>query len=257
MKTTSRLRWIGRGILLVATALALISCGNQALPPPVASTSTPLPPPPTEAATSTPPPAPTSTPPPAPTNTPQPTPTEAATSAPPVPTDTPQAAPTEAAEKPSAELAEAANLIYTQNSCSACHGANYEGGLGSILAGLPAEYIQAVTRSGEPEAGMPAYDQNAISNDDLSTLADFLSSLTLQDIGVELAPAVVDHLSQAWDALQADDGAAVETHLSMAQEAGADAPPGVQATLKGLVEGLGEADWVEATEARLEVLLGQ
>ncbi len=43
----------------------------------------------------------------------------------------------------------------------------------------------------------------------------------------------------------------------MAQEAGADAPPGVQATLKGLVEGLGEADWVEATEARLEVLLGQ
>jgi mono/diheme cytochrome c family protein len=259
MKKTSR--WIiGRGVLLIVTAAVLTACGgDQPTPPPVAPTSTPLPPPPTE--------APTSTPLPTPSDTPQLIPTEAPTSTPPPPTDTPQAvrteapatsAPaTEAVEKPPTELAEAANRIYTQGSCVACHGVNHEGGLGSILVGLPAEYIQAVTRSGEPEAGMPAFDQNAISDDDLSTLAEYLSDLTLQDIVVELSPAVVDHLSQALDALQAGDKAAVETHLEKAQEAGADASPGVQATLKGLVGGLGEADWMKATEVHLEVLLAQ
>ena len=251
-------KWLGCGVLLIATAVVLIACGNQATPPPVAPTNTLLPPPPTE--------APTSTPLPAPTDTPRPTPTEAPNSTLP-PTDTPPAVPTEAAatsappteaaEKPSADLAEAANQIYTGKTCVACHGVNYEGGLGSILVGLPAEYIQAVTRGGELEAGMPVFDQNAISDDDLSTLAEFLSDLTLQDIGVELPPAVVDHLSQALDALQSGDKAAAETHLEKAQEAGADAPPGVQATLKGLVGGLGESDWMKAAEFHLEVLLAQ
>jgi mono/diheme cytochrome c family protein len=251
---------MGRGVLFIVTAAVLTACsGDQSTPPPVAPTSTPLPPPPTE--------APTSTPLPTPSDTPQLIPTEAPTSTPPPPTDTPQAvrteapatsAPaTEAVEKPPTELAEAANRIYTQGSCVACHGVNHEGGLGSILVGLPAEYIQAVTRSGEPETGMPAFDQNAISDDDLSTLAEFLGDLTLQDIGVKLPPAVVDHLSQALDALQVGDKAAVETHLEQAQEAGADASPGVQATLKGLVGGLGEADWMKATEFHLEVLLVQ
>jgi mono/diheme cytochrome c family protein len=154
-------------------------------------------------------------------------------------------------------LAEAANQIYRQESCPACHGAKYEGGIGSILVGLPVERIQSVTRKGLPEAGMPAFDQKAISDDDLSTLADFLSSLTLQDIGVELPAAMVDHLSQAWDAVQAGDEAAVETHLKKAQEAGADAPPGVQATLKGLLQDSGKADWMENLESRLRVLVVQ
>jgi len=244
-------KWtIGCGILLIVTTAMLTACGGeQPTPPPVAPTSTPLPPPPTE--------APTSTPLPAATDRPEPTPTEAPTSTPPSPTNTPQAVPIEAAEKPPTELAEAANQIYTQGSCVACHGVNHEGGLGSILAGLPAEYIQTVTRSGEPEAGMPAFDQNAISDDDLSTLAEFLSDLTLQDTGVELSPSIVDHLSQASDALQTGDKAAVETHLEKAQEAGADASPGVQATLKGLVGGLEEADWMTVTEFHLEALLTQ
>ncbi len=253
-------RWLGCGVLLIVTAAVLTACGgDQPTPPPAAPTSTLLPPAPTE--------APSSTPPPIPTDTPQPTLTEAPTSTSLAPTDTPPAVlteapatsapPTEAAEKPSAELAETANQVYTQNSCAACHGANYEGGLGSILVGLPAEYIQAVTRSGEPEAGMPAFDQNAISDDDLSTLAGFLSDLTLQDVGVELSPVVVDHLSQALDALQAGDEAAAETHLEKAQEAGADESPGVQATLKGLVGGFGEPDGLKASEFHLEVLLGQ
>jgi mono/diheme cytochrome c family protein len=254
-------KWmIGCGVLLIGASLVLTACGGvQPTPAPVAASSTPLPPPPTE--------APTSTLMPTPTYTPRPTRTEAATSTPPSPTDTPQAVraevsatpepTTEPVEMPPAELAEAANKIYTQEKCVACHGVNHEGGLGSILAGLPSEYIQAVTRRGEPEAGMPAFDQEAINDDDLSTLAEYLSDLILQDTGVELSPAVVDHLSQASDALQAGDKAAVETHLEKAQEAAADAPPGVQATLKSLVGGLGDADWMETIEVHLEVLLAQ
>lgn len=257
-----RSRWIGDGVLLIVTVAALSACGGQAMPPPVALTNTPLPPPPTEAPSSTPPPTATQTPRPTatqvPTSTPPPSPTEAgASSGPPTETAATTVPATEAAEEPSAELAEAANQMYAQKGCSACHGANHEGGMGLILAGLPAERIQSMTRNGEPQAGMPAFDQGAISDDDLSTLAQFLSRLTLQDIGVELPPAVIDHLSQAWDALQAGDKAAVETQLEKALEAGAGGPPGVQATLKALVQDLGEAGWEDALEAPLRVLLGQ
>jgi mono/diheme cytochrome c family protein len=224
-------RWIECGLLFTITVAALAACGGQAMPPPVAATNTPLPPAPTE--------APTSTPLPTATHTPLPPPTEAATS-------TPQPVATEAAEQPVAELAEAASQIYAESSCAACHGANYEGGFATILVGLPAERIQSVTRSGKPEGGMPAFDQDAIGDVELRSLAEFLSGLTLQDIGVELPPAVVDHLSQARDALQAGDQAAVEAHLKQVQEAGADAPPGVQVTLKGLVEGGDAGDGIEA-----------
>jgi cytochrome c553 len=229
------------------------------MPPPVAATNTPLPPPPTEVPTSTPLPTPAdvpleATPTEVPTNTPLPSNTP-----PPPPTEVPSTSEpsSEAAEKPSAELAEAANQIYAANSCLACHGANYEGGLGPILVGLPAEYLQSKTRSGDPERGMAAFDQDDISDEDLSVLAEFLSRLTLKDIDVELPPSVADHLSQARSALQADDQAAVETHLRKAQEAGADTSPGVQASLRGLVEDMGEVDWLDVTKARLKVLLGQ
>ncbi len=104
---------------------------------------------------------------------------------------------------------------------------------------------------------MIAFDQDAISDDDLETLAQALSSLTLQDTGVHLSQPVLDHLSQARDALQAGDKAAVETHLKKAQEAAADAPPGVQATLKDMVEDLEEADWAEDLEMHLAVLLAE
>jgi mono/diheme cytochrome c family protein len=157
-------RCIDRAVLFTITMVALVACGGQAMPPPVAPTSTSLPPAPTE--------APTNTPLPTPTDMPQSTPTEASTVTLPSPTDTPQAAPAEAAEKPPAELVEAANQAYAQNSCAACHGVNYEGGLGPILVGLPAERIQLLTRGGVPEVGMPAFDQDAISDDELSTLAE-------------------------------------------------------------------------------------
>lgn len=247
------------GVTLLAVVLVLIACGPSPMPPPVAATNTPLPPPPTE--------VPTSTLLPTPANLPlAATPTQASTDTPPA-GDTPPPSPTEvpstsepsseATEKPPAELAEAANQVYAASSCLACHGADYEGGLGPILVGLPAEYIQSETRSGDAELGMPAFDQNAISDQDLSALAEFLSRLTLQDIGVDLPSSVVEPLNQAWSALQADDQAAVETHLRKAQEAGADASPGVQATLRRLVGGVGDVGWQDITKAYLQVLLGQ
>jgi len=154
-------------------------------------------------------------------------------------------------------VAEVAKQVYTQKGCFACHGSNFEGGQGPILAGLPVEHTQSVIRNGEPEAGMPAFDQNAISDEDLKALAAFLNSLTLEDVGVQLPAGVVDHLNQAWDGLESGDKAAVETHLKKAQEAAADAPPGIQATLKDVIEDLEEEDWQEDVEAHLRVLLGK
>lgn len=151
--------------------------------------------------------------------------------------------------------AEAAKQVYTQKGCTACHGANFEGMVGPIIAGLPADHLESEVREGEAEAGMPAFDQNAISDADLSTLAEFLASLTLQDTGVQLPDGVLDHLNQAWDALQAGDKARVENHLQIAQEAGASAAPGIQATLKDMVEDLKEEDWMKDVEAHLRVLL--
>ncbi len=239
-------------LLLLIMALGLIACGGQATPPPVAPTNTPLPPPPTEPPTQ--PPPPTDTPVPAPTDTPVLAPTDTPV---PAPTDTPVPAPTETEEQPSAISAEAAKQIYTQKGCLACHGANFEGGVGPILAGLPVEHMESVIRNGEPEAGMPAFAENVISDEDLNTLVTFLNSLTLEDVGVELPAGVVDHLNQAWDALQAGDKAGVETHLQKAQEAAADATPGIQATLKDVIEDLEEEDWQEDVEAHLKVLLGK
>ncbi|MFQ5340128.1 MAG: c-type cytochrome [Anaerolineae bacterium] len=231
---------------LIIIAGVLAACGGQVTPPPVAPTNTPLPPAPAEAPISTPLPAPTDTSVPSPTDTPVP-----------APTDTPAPAATEAAEQPPAVSAEAAKQVYVQKGCLACHGANFEGGVGPILVGLPAGHIAGIVRNGEAEAGMPAFDQNTISDEDLNTLAQFLSALTLEDIGLELPAEVADHLNQAWDALQAGDKAAVETHLGKAQESAADAPPGVQATLKDIIEDLEEVEWIEDVGAHLQVLLSK
>ncbi len=227
--------------ILLGIGLLAAGCGGgAAMPPPPAATNTPLPPPPTE--------APTSTPRPAPTNTPQPTPTEVQpTLAPPPATE----------QQPAAGLAEAAKQIYTDKGCMACHGTNYEGGMGPILVGMPADHIRWLTRNGEPEHGMPAFDSRAISDDDLQTLAEFLSGLTLEDIGVELAPAVLEHLNRAWEALEAGDKAGVETHLTKVQEAAADAPVGLQTTLKDVLEDLEEEHWAGEVEMHLRVLLGK
>ena len=250
------MKMLQRSVLtaLIIIAGMLAACGGQATPPAVAPTNTPLPPPPTEAPTSTPLPAPTDTPVPPPTDTPVPAPTETPV---PAPTDTPAPAATEAAEQPPAVSAEAAKQVYMQKGCLACHGANFEGGVGPILVGLPAEHIAGLIRNGEAEAGMPAFDQNTISDEELNTLAQFLSTLTLGDIGLELPADVADHLNQAWDALQAGDKAAVETHLGKAQESAADAPPGVQTTLKDVIEDLEEEDWAEDVGAHLRVLLSK
>jgi len=171
------------------------------------------------------------------------------------PSETPT---TESAQEPTATPAEAAVVIpvtYVQKGCVGCHGDKAQGLVGPILAGLPTEHIKNTVRSGVPEAGMPPFDSSALSDEDLEALAQALHALSLQDAGVQLPEPVVDHLSQAWDALQAGDKAAVETHLKKAQEAAASAPPGVQATMKVVVKALTAEDWATQIETRLAVLL--
>ncbi len=125
---------------------------------------------------------------------------------------------------------EKAVVLYTQKGCFACHGSNYEGNQGPILAGLDAEHIKQAVRAGSEDGVMPPFDEEAISDADLDLLATFLSSLTLEDTGVELSSAIVEHLEKVWDALQAGDKAGMETHLKKAQEAAAPpAPPWMNA----------------------------
>ncbi len=173
--------------------------------------------------------------------------------APPTPTQKP------AAQKPTATAAAKAALpaTYVQKGCVACHGDKAQGLVGPILAGLPVEHIKETVRSGVAEAGMPAFDSSALSDEELDALAQALHALTLKDTGVTLSQSVVTHLEKAWEALQAGDKAGVETHLKEAQKAAAGAPQGVQVTLKVMLEGLSEADWQHHTEAHLKVLLGK
>ena len=165
----------------------------------------------------------------------------------------PTGTPVTAAEAPVATIP----ALYTEKGCSACHGDKAQGQIGPILAGLGVEHVKSFVRSGRPEAGMPAFDQNAIGDDDLDALARAIEALTLQDTGIELSQPLLDPLRQAWDALQAGDKAAVETHLNEAQEAAMDAPPGVQVTLKDRIEDLEEDNWAEDIEMHLATLVGK
>ncbi len=164
---------------------------------------------------------------------------------------------TATAEQPSAEVIEKGKQLYTQKGCFACHGDKVQGNKGPILAGLPVEHIKTFVRSGKPEAGMPAFDEHTLSDEDLDAIAQFLHSLTLEDTGVELSQPVLTHLEKAWDALQANDKAGVETHLKEALKAAADAPEGVQVTLKDMLEDLEEKDWAEDLGMHLGILLGK
>lgn len=171
----------------------------------------------------------------------------------------PVQATTKPAAKPTATPSSSSALpaLYAQKGCAACHGDKAQGNLGPILAGLSVDHIKSVVRAGSPEGGMPAFDQDAISDGELESLAAGLHALTLKDTGVQLPQSVLVHLNQAWDALQAGDKAGVETHLSKAKEAAVDEPPGVQKTLADLLEDLEEADWAEEIGVHLQVLLAK
>ncbi len=159
----------------------------------------------------------------------------------------------------SPELQQRAQQIYIQQGCLSCHGANYEGRTGPMLAGLPEDEIKAAVRNGFPEAAipMPAYSPQQLSDEDLDLLAQFLSQLTLEDIGVEIPEAVRKHLELAWQALEQEDKAAVETHLKAALEAlPEEGNQGLKVSLEDLVEDLEEPNWKEALEHHLVVLVG-
>ncbi len=153
-----------------------------------------------------------------------------------------------------------AQQLYIQLGCFSCHGAQYEGSIGPIVAGMPADEIKAAVRSGFPEAEvpMPAFSPQQISDEDLELLADFLSRLTLDDIGVHIPEETANHLQLAWEALEAEDKAGVEQHLQAALDAlPEDGPEGLRVTLEDLLEDLGEEEeWVEGLAHHLEFLVG-
>ena len=143
--------------------------------------------------------------------------------------------------------------------CFSCHGANYEGNTGPIIAGVPADDIKAAVRSGFPEAEdpMPAFSPEQLSDEDLDLLANFLSRLTIEDIGLDIPEEVAKHLQLAWEALEARDKAGVGQHLEAALEAlPPDSPEGLRVTLEDLLEDLGEEEeWVEGLEHHLKFLV--
>ncbi len=160
-------------------------------------------------------------------------------------------------EAPTATETGAIPAAYLQSGCVSCHGDKAQGGaIGPMLVGIRAQHIKEVVRKGRPGTAMMAYDQAAISDADLEALAQALSAMTLRDAGVELSQAVVDHLTKAQAALAAGDKAAVETHLKKAQEAAADAPPGVQVTLQVMIQRMQDPNWDKYIEMRLAALLG-
>ncbi len=152
-----------------------------------------------------------------------------------------------------AEMPEA----YFMQGCVGCHGANLEGGVGPILGGLDPDYITANVRTGNLESGMTPYDKSLIKDKELEQMALYIHAATLQDTGVTLSDNIKEALTQAQDALQAEDKDAVEKHLNSALTASVmdKAPVGVQNTFKFMINHLGKDDWPAYTQNRLDFLL--
>ncbi len=248
-------RWLWMGLLVAFLALTLAAC-QSSTPSPVATTPERQEADVTEA-------KPEETEAPAATEEPQVATTEAPEeTAEPVTTSEP-AATEEGGEDPAdqAQLdVERAKQLYVQLGCLSCHGANYEGRDGPMLVGLPVEEIKVAVRNGFPDAEepMPAFSPQMISDEDLDLLAQFLSQLTLEDIGMTVPDEVVQHLQLAWESLEQEDRDAVTTHL----QAALDALPededyeGLKVTLEDLLEDVEEENWKESLEHHLVVLIG-
>ncbi len=154
-----------------------------------------------------------------------------------------------------AEMPEA----YFMQGCVGCHGANLEGGVGPILGGLDPNYITANVREGNLESGMTPYDKSLIKDKELEQMALYMHAATLQDTGITLSDNIKEALTQAQDALQAEDKDAVEKHLNGALTASVmdKAPVGVQNTFKFMINHLSQDDWVNYTQNRLDFLLAE
>lgn len=119
----------------------------------------------------------------APTATAAPPPATAAPTAAPTlaPTDAPAAttAPAAAADTPAAAEGNAENgaLLFVQNGCSGCHGAQAGGGGGPTLAGrsLEVEFVLGKVREGP--GAMPEFSSDTVFDSDVYDIVAWLSTL--------------------------------------------------------------------------------
>jgi len=158
----------------------------------------------------------------------------------------------EAAAGAAMALSPEAMTIYTDNGCNACHGQQLEGMIGPNLAGLDADYVIHTVRNGVEGSAMAVYGPDKISEDDLSTLAQSINSLSFAATGMKVNPTVAQHLQEASAAFDAGDMAATKTALEATLAACGQM--GGQATLKTMLEHLaaGDADYLKM---RFDILM--
>ncbi len=151
------------------------------------------------------------------------------------------------------ELPADARAVYEANACNSCHGQNLEGTIGPNLAGLDADYVTHIVRNGVEGTAMAAYGSDKISDDDLSTLAQGINSLSFAATGMKVNPTVAGHLQEAAKAFQAGDMAGTKAALEAALASCGQM--GGQATLKTMIRKAEEGD-ADYLKMRFDILLG-
>ena len=151
------------------------------------------------------------------------------------------------------ELPADARAVYEANACNSCHGQNLEGMIGPNLAGLDADYVTHIVRNGVEGTAMAAYGSDKISDDDLSTLAQGVNSLSFAATGMKVNPTVAGHLQEASKAFEAGDMGGTKTAMEAALAACGQM--GGQATLKTMIRKAEEGD-ADYLKMRFDILLG-
>lgn len=64
---------------------------------------------------------------------------------------------------------------FARDSCASCHGQDFSGGMGPALAGTSLSEEDFTTTVREGRGSMPAFSQDQIADEDLSTLYQFFS----------------------------------------------------------------------------------
>ncbi len=70
----------------------------------------------------------------------------------------------------------AGQTAFTSKGCSACHGANGEGGIGPKIAGTSRSLDQVTSRVRSGGGAMPAFDSSKVSDQDIANIYAFLQS---------------------------------------------------------------------------------
>ena len=64
---------------------------------------------------------------------------------------------------------------FARDNCASCHGQDFSGGMGPALAGTSLAEEDFTTTVREGQGSMPAFSQDQIADEDLSTLYQFFS----------------------------------------------------------------------------------